>query len=341
MLTVDVAGPAAPRRGRPGPARSPRERGAPGTIERVEYCIFVEPQLGATWNRLLAAAQASERLGFHGFFRSDNYIPPDRELQGDPAVSDAWTTLAGLAVATQRIRLGTLVTPVTFRHPGVLAVQVANVDAMSGGRAELGLGAGWNAPEHEAYGIPFPQRRFGLLEESLAIVTGLWATPVGQTFSFEGEHYRLDAAPGAQRPAHERIPLIVGGGGPTRTPALASRYATEFNTGFVPNDVIAERFARVRGAAESAGRDPETLGLSVALTATIGATTQQAEVRSRRQGSDPVADRVSGLHGTPVQVAQRLAELRELGAGRVYLQVLDLTDLDQLDLLLEATRLAG
>ena len=306
----------------------------------MEYCIFVEPQLGATWDRLLEAAQASERLGFDGFFRSDHYIDPSRELSGDPAVSDAWTTLAGLAVATERIRLGTLVTPVTFRHPGVLAVQVANVDAMSGGRAELGLGAGWNAPEHEAYGIPFPQKRFGMLEESLQIVTGLWATPQGETFSFEGEHYRLDRAPGAQRPAREGIPLIIGGGGPTRTPALAAEFASEFNTGFVPNAVIAERFARVRDAAQASGRDPQSLGLSVALTATMGTTGEQADARSRRQGSDPVADRESGLHGTPSDVAERLVELRGLGAGRVYLQVLDLTDLDQLDLLAEATRLA-
>ncbi|WP_243064775.1 TIGR03560 family F420-dependent LLM class oxidoreductase [Humibacter sp. RRB41] len=307
----------------------------------MEYCIFVEPQLGMTWDRLLAAAQASERLGFHGFFRSDHYIAPDREFRGDPAVSDAWTTLAGLAVATERIRLGTLVTPVTFRHPGVLAVQVANVDAMSGGRAELGLGAGWNAPEHEAYGIPFPQKRFGLLEESLAIVTGLWGTPVGETFSFEGEHYRLDRAPGAQRAVGDRMPLIIGGGGPKRTPALAARYATEFNTGFVANDVVAERFGRVRDVAVASGRDPQTLALSVALTATIGTTTEQADARSRRHGSDPVADRASGLHGTPSDVAERLASLRELGARRVYLQVLDVTDLEQLDLLAEATRLAA
>lgn len=307
----------------------------------MEYCIFVEPQLGMPWDRLLAAGQASERLGFHGFFRSDHYIAPDREFRGDPAVSDAWTTLAGLAVATERIRLGTLVTPVTFRHPGVLAVQVANVDAMSGGRAELGLGAGWNAPEHEAYGIPFPQKRFGLLEESLAIMTGLWGTPVGETFSFEGEHYRLDRAPGAQRAVGDRMPLIIGGGGPKRTPALAARYATEFNTGFVANDVVAERFGRVRDVAVASGRDPQTLALSVALTATIGTTTEQADARSRRQGSDPVADRASGLHGTPSDVAERLASLRELGARRVYLQVLDVTDLEQLDLLAEATRLAA
>ena len=306
----------------------------------MEYCIFVEPQLGMTWDQLLAIARATEDRGFHGFFRSDHYIAPDRVFTGDQVVSDAWTSLAALAVSTERVRLGTLVSPVTFRHPGVLAVQVANVDAMSHGRAELGLGAGWNAPEHEAYGIPFPQKRFGLFEESLEIVTGLWRTPEGETFSFDGEHYRLDGAPGAQRPAGEGIPLIIGGGGATRTPALAASFATEFNTGFVPNDVIEERFGRVREAAGASGRDPQTLRLSVALTATVAESSTQADARARDQRLDPESQRTNGLHGTPADVAERLASLRALGASRVYLQLLDVTDLGQLDLLLEATRLA-
>ncbi|WP_342664580.1 LLM class flavin-dependent oxidoreductase [Humibacter albus] len=244
-------------------------------------------------------------------------------------------------MATEHVRLGTLVTPVTFRQPGVLAVQVANVDAMSGGRAELGLGAGWNAPEHEAYGIPFPAKRFGLLEEQLAIMTGLWRTPADETFSFEGEHYRLDRAPGAQRPVGTGIPLIVGGGGPKRTPALAAQYASEFNTGFVTDEVFAERFARVRDAADAAGRDPESLPLSAAVTATIGATAADADARAHRLRLDVATQRTHGLHGTPADVAERLARLRDLGASRVYLQLLDVADLDQLDLLLEAVRLAA
>lgn len=305
----------------------------------MEYCIFVEPQLGMTWNRLLEAALATEAHGFHGFFRSDHYIAPDRVFTGEPAVSDAWTTLAALAVGTERIRLGTLVSPVTFRHPGALAVQVAGVDAISGGRAELGLGAGWNAPEHEAYGIPFPQKRFGLLEESLQIVTGLWSTAVGDTFSFGGEHYRLDRAPGAQRPEGAGIPLIIGGGGPSRTPALAARFASEFNTGFVPNAVVGERFARVRAACEASDRDPETLRLSVALTATVGESRPEADARARQQRLDPASQRTSGLHGTPADVAERLSEVRALGTRRVYLQLLDVTDPAQFDLLAEAVRL--
>ena len=307
----------------------------------MEYCIFVEPQLGMTWDQLLTIARAAEEHGFDGFFRSDHYVAPDRVLRGASAVSDAWTMLAALATQTERMRLGTLVSPVTFRHPGVLAVQVANVDAISGGRAELGLGAGWNAPEHEAYGIPFPAKRFGLFEESLAIVTGLWATPVGETFSFAGEHYRLDRAPGGQRPTGTSIPLIIGGGGPTRTPALAARFASEFNTGFVADGVIAERFERVTRAAQESGRDPGTLRLSVALTVTIGASNGEADARAREQGVDPSEQRVSGLHGTPPLIAERLAGLRALGAQRVYLQVLEVTELTQLDRLAEAVRLAG
>jgi F420-dependent oxidoreductase-like protein len=305
----------------------------------MEYCIFVEPQLGLTWDQLADAARATERLGFHGFFRSDHYIGPDRGFRGEPVVSDAWTTLAGLALVTERIRLGTLVTPVTFRHPGVLAVQVANVDAMSGGRAELGLGAGWNAPEHEAYGIPFPQTRFGMLEESLQIVTGLWATAPGDAFSFAGSHYRLDRAPGAQRPTGAAIPLIMGGSAQPRGAALAARFADEFNVGFIPDGVVAERFANVRAAAEEEGRDPATLRWSIALTVTIGATEAEADERARAQRGDVAQQRTSGLHGAPAQVAERLDGLRDLGADRVYLQLLDPTDLAQLDLLAEATAL--
>jgi F420-dependent oxidoreductase-like protein len=307
----------------------------------VEFCIFVEPQLGLTWQQLADAALATERLGFDGFFRSDHYLGPKRRFLGDPVTSDAWTTLAGLAAITDRIRLGTLVSPVTFRHPGVLAVQVANVDAISGGRAELGFGAGWNAPEHEAYGIPFPAKRFGLYEEGLRVISGLWATPPDETFSFAGEHLRLDRAPGAQRPAGDGIPLIIGGAGPTRTPALAAEFATEFNVGFRPDHEIAGILANVDRACEAAGRDPRTLRRSVALTATVGATAAEADARAVAAETTPEAQRTSGLHGTPADVAERLAGLRELGADRVYLQVVDPTDLEQLELLAAAVRELG
>ena len=208
----------------------------------MEYCLFTEPQQGFSYDDQLAFARSAETHGLDGFFRSDHYL---RMGDGDPlpGPTDAWTTLAGLARETSRIRLGTLVSSVTYRVPGILAIQVAQVDAMSGGRVELGLGTGWFEAEHAAYGIPFPPRRFDLLEEQLAIVTGLWSTPAGETFSFEGANYRLDAAPALPKPVQSPVPVIVGGGGPKRTPALAARYATEFNIGFR----TIESFANLRG----------------------------------------------------------------------------------------------
>lgn len=308
----------------------------------MEFCIFVEPQLGLTWSQLVTAAQTTERLGFDGFFRSDHLTWTDRELHGAPAISDAWTTLAGVAVATERIRLGTLVTPVTFREPGMLAVQVANVDAMSGGRAELGLGAGWNALEHEAYGIPFPEKRFGRLTEALQIVTGLWATEPGDTFSFSGEHYRLDRALGAQRPTNpDGIPVIVGGAGQPRGAALAARFAAEFNTWVADDAELTARFSRVDEAARGIGRDPETVRRSFAANVTIGATEADADARARAQGLHPDDQRRSGLHGTPAQIADRISELAAFRPARVYLQLLDPVDVEQYELLAEAVLAAG
>jgi len=270
-------------------------------MDAVEICTFIEPQNGATYDDQLAFAQATEELGFHGFFRSDHYLA--FAGSGMPGPSDSWTILAGLARETTRIRLGTLVSSATFRHPGVLAIQVANVDAMSGGRVELGLGAGWNEAEHAAYGIPFPARRFGLLEEQLAIITGLWASD--GPFDFGGEHYRLDGAPALPKPVQARVPVIVGGGGPTRTPALAARFATEYNFFDREPSVAAERFATVRVAAEAAGRDPEELRYSV--------------VKSLGDG---IALR---------EVAAKVAHARSLGVDRLYLQFLDHLDLGYLE----------
>src|SRR4051794_6201086 len=198
---------------------------------------------------------------------------------GLPGPTDAWTTLAGLARETSRIKLGTLVSPVTFRLPGVLAISVAQVDVMSGGRAELGLGAGWFEAEHKAYGIPFPPRRFDLLEEQLAIVTGLWSTPVGETFSHRGAHYQFEDSPALPKPVQSPVPVIVGGGGKQRTPALAARYASEYNLGFVSVDDLAAAYERVRAACDEAGRDPASLTYSVALTTYCGR--DDAEVRRR------------------------------------------------------------
>ena len=186
----------------------------------MDLRIFTEPQLGATYDDLLAVARAAEELGFDAFFRSDHYLTMG-SISGLPGPSDAWTTLAGLARDTSRIRLGTLVTSATFRHPGPLAITVAGVDHMSGGRVELGIGAGWYEAEHAACAIPFPPlgERFDRLEEQLAIITGMWATPTGQTFDFAGRHYQVAASPGLPKPAQATLPIIIGGGGPKRTPS--------------------------------------------------------------------------------------------------------------------------
>ena len=301
----------------------------------VELCVFTEPQQGASYDTVLAHAQAAERLGFAGWFRSDHYLAMG-DGDGLPGPTDAWTTLAGLARETSRIRLGTLVSSATYRHPGILAIQVAQVDAMSGGRVELGLGTGWFEAEHRAYGIPFPPRRFDLLEEELAIVTGLWATPTGERFSFDGSTYRLEDAPPLPKPVQSPLPVIVGGLGPSRTPALAARYATEYNAGFAEEDAMVAAFERVAVAARSIGRDPASIKRSVAHQTVVGRTEAEYRERAARVGADPDRLRAQHLGGTPREIADRVAGYGALGAERVYLQVWDMTDLDQVELLAEA-----
>ncbi len=304
--------------------------------------IFTEPQQGASYDRLLAVAQEAERLGFDAFFRSDHFL----RIGGDPAgpdarpgPTDAWVTLGALARETSRIRLGTLVTSATFRLPGPLAVAVAEVDAMSGGRVEFGLGAGWYEDEHSAYGIPFPplRERFDRLEEQLAVITGLWTTPEGKRFSFDGRHYRLQESPALPKPLQQpHPPIIVGGGGARRTPALAARYAAEFNLAFQPRDRFTAARDRVRAACEAAGRDPASMVYSAALVLCCGADETEFERRAAAIGRAPEELRASGAAGTVVEVAGRLREWRDAGAERIYLQVLDLSDLDHLRLVAEA-----
>jgi len=298
----------------------------------MELCVFTEPQQGADYLTQLAHARTAEQLGFHGWFRSDHYLHMDHMggSNGMPGPTDAWTTLAGLARETERVRLGTLVSSATYRHPGILAIQVAQVDAMSGGRAELGLGTGWFEAEHAAYGIPFPAKRFGLLEEQLAVVTGLWSTPLGETFSFEGEHYHLSDSPALPKPVQRPMPLIVGGLGPTRTPALAARYATEYNAGFVDEPTIEAAFRRVGDAAEAAGRSRTDLRYSIAQPVAVGRTEAAFRARAERIGADPEHLRAVNLGGTINEVADRIGRYAELGADRVYLQTIDMSDLDLL-----------
>ncbi|MFT4219237.1 MAG: LLM class F420-dependent oxidoreductase [Microbacterium sp.] len=297
----------------------------------MEFTIFTEPQEGFSYDDQLAFALAAERTGFDAFFRSDHYM---RMAPGSamPGPTDAWTTLAGLARETSTIRLGTLVSSATHRHPAILAIQAAQVDVMSGGRVEFGLGTGWFEKEHVALGIPFPSRRFGPFEEQLEIITGLWQTPVGETFSFTGEHYTLVDAPGLPKPVQERMPVVIGGGGAKRTPALAARFATEFNIGFVAEDVIAGKFAGVRAACERIGRDPATLKLSVALPTLAGTDERELERRAANTGTT-LANARDGvkLVGTPQEIAEKVERLRALGAERVHFQLLDLRDVEHVE----------
>jgi F420-dependent oxidoreductase-like protein len=298
----------------------------------MQYCIFTEPQQGASYDTIVAHAQRAEALGFHAWFRSDHYFVMG-DGDGLPGPTDAWTTLAALARETSTIRLGTLVSSATHRHPGILAVQVAQVDQMSNGRVEFGLGTGWYEREHEAFGIPFPPKRFGMLEEQLAIVTGYWATPDGATFSFEGDHYRLVDVPALPKIVQERMPVIVGGGGPRKTPQLAARYATEFNIGFRTLESFADVLANVRAVCVEEERDPATLSMSAAWPTVVGRDAAEIARRCEAVEIDPASDHGERLVGTPSQVVDQLGALRELGVDRVYLQTVDMTDLDHLELI--------
>jgi len=296
--------------------------------------IFTEPQQGASYDDLLAVAQESERLGFDAFFRSDHYLAMGGD--GLPGPTDAWITLAGLARETSTIRLGTLVTSSTFRLPGPLAVSVAGVDQMSGGRVELGLGAGWFDEEHQAYGIPFPgtPERFDRLEEQLEIITGLWSDTSG-AFSFEGTHFQLRNSPALPKPVQDRVPVIIGGKGKRRTPALAARFADEFNVPFVSVDETRTLFGRVRAACETAERDPDSLVYSNALVLCAGADEAQIARRAAAIGREVDELRENGLAGTPAEILDRIGQFADAGTERIYLQVLDLSDLDHLRLVAE------
>lgn len=299
--------------------------------------IFTEPQMGASYDTLLSVARAAEEFGFDAFFRSDHYLhySPVGLADGLPGPTDAWITLAGLARETTRIRLGTLVSPATFRLPGPLAIQVAQVDVMSGGRVELGLGAGWFAPEHTAYGIPFPDRRFDRFEEQLEILTGLWRTPVGASFSFAGRYYRLEDSPALPKPVQTpHPPLVIGGAGLRRTPRMAARYANEFNVLFQTPDQAATSFERVRDACREFGRDPRSLACSAGSLVICGRSDAELARRAGRIGRTLDDElRAVELVGTPDQLVERIKTFEEAGADRLYLQVLDLHDIDHLELI--------
>lgn len=295
----------------------------------MDFRIFTEPQQGASYDDLLRVARAAEAAGYDAFFRSDHYLAMG-EGSGEPGPTDAWVTLAGLARETSTIRLGTLVSSATFRLPGPLAVSVAQVDAMSGGRVELGLGSGWFEAEHAAYGIPFPPlgERFDRLAEQLEIVTGLLHTPAGERFSFTGRHYTVTDSPALPKPVQARVPVVVGGRGRKRTPELAARFADEFNIPFADVDGAVEQFDRV--AAAAGGRP---LVRSAAQVVCVGRDDAEVARRAAAIGRDVDEVRATGFAGTPDQVVDLLGRWHErAGVTRFYLQLLDLTDLDQIDL---------
>jgi alkanesulfonate monooxygenase len=290
---------------------------------------MLEGQEGAPYDEILRIATTSERLGFGAIFRSDHWLPimGDRQLDA----TDAWATLAGLARDTSRIRFGTLVSPMTFRHPSDLAKQAATVDRMSGGRVEVGFGAGWYEAEHWAYGIPFPplRERFDRLEESLEVCTRLWGDEPEATFS--GRYASLGTAPGRPKPIQRPLPIIVGGRGERRTPDLCARFAHEYNTGGTV-DEWRERRGRVVAACERIERDPASLTYSMMTATVVGRTEadawKEAERRFRHTGQSGdvrawVAEQQTRgmLFGSAEQAAERLSASLAAGATRWYLQL--------------------
>jgi F420-dependent oxidoreductase-like protein len=303
----------------------------------VDFRIFVEPQQGATYADQLAVARTAESAGYSAFFRSDHYLG----MSGDglPGPTDSWVTLAGIARETSTIRLGTMVTSATFRHPGPLAISVAQVDEMSGGRVEFGIGAGWFEAEHQAYAIPFPPlgERFDRLGEQLDILTGLWTTPAGETFDYAGEHYTVVDSPGLPKPAQSpHPPIIIGGGGAKKTPALAAKFAAEFNIPFVPLETLTEQYARVAAAVESAGRAKDSLTYSAAFVLCVGRDDDEIARRAAAIGRDVDELRSnSPVVGTPSEVVDKLSPFLQAGVERVYLQLLDMSDLGHVEFFAE------
>ena len=310
-------------------------------LRAVRVCLMLEGQEGVTWQEWVAAAQTAERLGFEAIFTSDHYF----SVQGsrDRGSSDAWTNLAGLAAVTSTIRLGTLVSPVTFREPAVLAKAAVTVDRISGGRVEIGMGAGWWEEEHRTHGFGFPPvgERFDRLEEQLEIVHGLLTEDV---VDFAGRHYRLEGAPfapkGVQTP---HPPIIVGGDGGPRLARLVSRWADEFNTVSGPPESVRARFLRVRDRLDADGRDPSTLTTSLMTWCYVGATEAEAlerieRARARAMRAGRFEDELTTLRdecivGSPAQAIERLREYEAAGVQRIMLNHELFDDLDMLEVI--------
>ena len=305
----------------------------------MDIRTFIEPQQGATYDEQLAVAQATEAAGLDGFFRSDHYLAIGDSARAASGIgpTDSWVTLAGIARETARIRIGTMLTAGTFRHPGALAIAAAQVDQMSGGRLEFGLGAGWYEAEHLAYGIPFPAKvgeRLERLYEELEIITGLWRTPIGGRFSYDGVFFKLSDGPALPKPFQQPTPpVIVGGRGLNKTPALAARFANEWNIPFQSVDQARVIFAAKEPACAALDRDPATLCCSIALTTVCGENEAELARRAEAIGQDPVRLQEFGLYGTPTQIAERIAAYASVGIKRVYVQLFDVTDLEQIALI--------
>jgi F420-dependent oxidoreductase-like protein len=303
--------------------------------------LMIEGQEGVTWEHWCALADACEAHGVETLFRSDHYLSFSDARRNQSL--DAWTTLAGLAAATTTLRLGTLVSPATFRLPGLLANAAATVDHVSGGRLELGLGAGWMEREHRAFGFPFPETsvRLQLFAEQLEIVHRLWTE---ERVDFRGRHYVLEDAPALPKPVQRpRPPILVGGSGTRGTADPAARFADEYNTPFASPEDFAEVRRRVVAACERAGRDPGTLRLSLMTGCLIGETGDEALRRARElygrrdrgQGFDEWLEgfRARGLVGSVEEIAARLREYERAGCERVMLQHLLHTDLEPVRLI--------
>jgi alkanesulfonate monooxygenase len=302
----------------------------------VDFRLFTEPQQGASYLDLLQVARCAEAAGFEAFFRSDHYLKMGA-VSGEPGPTDSWVTLGALARETERIRLGTLVTAATFRLPGPLAISVAQVDQMSGGRVELGLGSGWYEDEHRAYGIPFPApgERFDRYAEQLEIVSGLLRTLPGSLFSFSGRYYQVTDSPALPKPVQRPgPPIIVGGLGKNRTPELAARFADEFNVPFANLDTATAQFERVDAACTALGRDPAQMVRSSALVVAVGRDDAEFAKRALAVGQSTDELRASAVAGSPQEAVDRLGSWRErTGITRIYLQLLDLADLDHIELI--------
>lgn len=315
----------------------------------MELRICTEPQEGASYAQLLAAARAAREHGFGGFFRADHVLPMSSRPV-PPGPLEAMVSLAAIAAQVPDIRLGTLLTSATFRYPAMLAIQAANLDEISGGRLELGLGAGWFAAEHAAYGLPFGAsfgERFDRLAEQLEILTGLWATPAGGTFDYAGTYYQLAGAPGLPKPVQRaadgtpRVPLVLGGHGPRRTPALAARFADDFNVGFASVTATGAQIGRVRSACEAIGRDPAAIVYSAVQLVCLGADAATLTRRLTATGRPAAEFAGGGLAGSAGQITDKLAAFARAGVQRMYLTVLDLSDTGHLAELGALNRLAA